>query len=192
MPVPPLHHHGLPVQAINLDSAVGGILRSLRLPSFCCSKLISLQPIHSPFGFGKYRLWPLHFAKSSNEIRQSRSLRIPPTTGFRINHTANRLYSSSALSLFRSARSLHGLLKPTFCKRPRMVQPCLGPGVRQRVDCHGLRADGDGACSPRLGPGAGRFVRHLYRYMWIASGWVKQVFLLVQSALHEGEWNDVL
>ena len=128
MPAPPLHHHGLPVQAINLDSAVEGILRSLRLPSFCCSKLVSLQPIHSPFGFGKYRLWPLHFAKSSNEIRQSRSLRIPPTIGFRINHTAIRLYSSPALSLFRSARSLHGLLKPTFCKRPRMVQPCLGPG----------------------------------------------------------------
>jgi len=29
-----------------LDLAVGGILRSLRLPSLCCSQLISLQPIH--------------------------------------------------------------------------------------------------------------------------------------------------
>jgi hypothetical protein len=71
-------------KAIILDSAVGGILRSLRLSSFGCSKLISLQPTDSPFGFGQYRLWPLHFAKSSNEIRQSRSLRIHPTTVYRI------------------------------------------------------------------------------------------------------------
>jgi hypothetical protein len=65
------------------DLAVGGILRSLRMPYFCCSKLISLQPIDSPFGFRQYRPWPLHFAKSSYEIRQSRSLRIPPTAVFR-------------------------------------------------------------------------------------------------------------
>jgi hypothetical protein len=66
------------------DSAVEGILRSLRMAYFCCSRLISLQPINSPFGFGQYRLPTLHFAKSSNEIAKSRSLRTPTTAVFRL------------------------------------------------------------------------------------------------------------
>jgi len=73
---------------MNLDSAVESTLRSLLMPYFCCSRLISLQPINSPFGFKQYRLLTLHFAKSSNEIGQSRSLRILSTAGFWIKPVA--------------------------------------------------------------------------------------------------------
>jgi len=51
-----------------IDSAVEDILHSLRVTCFCSCKLIALQPINSPFGFGQYRLSTLHFAKSNNEI----------------------------------------------------------------------------------------------------------------------------
>jgi hypothetical protein len=49
-----------------LDAAFESILHSLRMGYFCCSRLISLQPINSPFGFRQYRQFTLHFAKSSN------------------------------------------------------------------------------------------------------------------------------
>jgi hypothetical protein len=68
---------------IILDSAVEGVLRSLRMACFCCSKLISLQPINSPFGFGQYRLSTLHFAESRNETGRSCFLRTPQTAFFR-------------------------------------------------------------------------------------------------------------
>ena len=78
---------------IRLDSAVGGILRSLRPPSLCCSKLLSLRPTNSPSGFGKHRLWPLHFSERNNETGQSISLLISSTAIFRYKNIATSLLS---------------------------------------------------------------------------------------------------
>jgi len=70
---------------LSLDSSVGGILRSLRLSSFCRSRRSSLQTANSPAGFGQYRLCLLHFAESSDEKRQRRSLTDTANYRFQVN-----------------------------------------------------------------------------------------------------------
>jgi len=49
------------------------------MPEFCTAKLISLQQINPPFGFRRYLLRTLHFAKHYEELRASRFFRTPPT-----------------------------------------------------------------------------------------------------------------
>ncbi len=61
-----------PIRQLQASSVRSGDL-------FMLSKLISLQPINSPFGFRQYRLSTLHFAKSSDETGLSCLLRASPT-----------------------------------------------------------------------------------------------------------------
>jgi membrane fusion protein (multidrug efflux system) len=107
-----------------LESAVGGIIFTLRMVFFYCSKLIWLQPINSPFGLRQYRLSTLHFAKNSNEIDQSRLLRTLPTADFRfmacVDSGRKRLFWARLSNIALGILILSAL---TSCEKEKAVAP---------------------------------------------------------------------
>ena len=124
-----------------LNSAVGVVLRSLRAAWFCCSTLISLQPLNSPCGFRHHRLLTLHFAKSSNEPGRSRSLRTTPTAVVRDDASAKTeerrrgslrlsVFRTLYLTLFASGRATENIAWGFF----PTGEPCLGSAAESEPE----------------------------------------------------------
>jgi hypothetical protein len=85
---------------MNLNSAVGGFLRSRGQALSVIPRIISLQPINSPYRFRQYRLLTLYFTRNYDEMALMRSLRQPPAAVSRMKKNRGERHAERS----RSAR----------------------------------------------------------------------------------------